>query len=154
MSGRLLMVATAVALPLATASADEVAETRDAALDKWNAEVVAEIRRKKVRHVVISKAAVARLKSEPLRLLKLVRVVPAIRDGQAAGFKVFGIRAGSIPAALGLRNGDVIDQVNAMPVRDAEEGMAAYRKIASARRLHVRLQRRGKPVYLRIDVGK
>lgn len=147
-----LLIAAAVTLPIGLAGADEVEPSADPALDKWNAEVVAEIRRKKPRHVVISKAAVARLKSQPLRLLKLVRVVPMTREGKAAGFRVSGIRAGTIPAALGLRDGDVIDQVNALPVRDIAEGMVAYRKVAGARRLDVRLRRKGRPVYLRVDV--
>lgn len=141
-----------LAVSLSPARADE--PSAGAELDRWNAEIVAQIRAKKPRHVVISAAAAAELERAGMRLLKLARVVPVIVAGKPAGFEISKIRAGSIPAALGFRNGDAVDQINGLPVRDLGELMAAYKKVAKARRLDVRLRRRGKPIYLRIDIAR
>jgi general secretion pathway protein C len=151
---RAALVAALVAASLPAAHAEDARPVADPALAAWNTEVVAQIRRVGKGRVTIRAAAVGAIKRQPLRVLKLVRVAPEVSDGEPAGFRFSGIRAGTIPAALGLRNGDVLDRVNGMPVRDIEEGMAAAKKISSAKRLKVRLRRKGKPVTLRVDIVK
>ena len=146
------MRALGAALVIALVAAPAAAEVD---LERWNERIVSQIRAKKPRHVVISASAAAELKSAGVaRLLKLVKIAPVIEDGEPAGWKVFAIRRGTVLAALGFRDGDVIDQVNGLSVRDPAAVMAAYSKLAAARRLEVRLRRAGKPVRLRIDIAR
>ena len=73
-------------------------------------------------------------------------VVPAFRNGQPLGFKLFAIRAGSLPAALGLANGDVVTHVNGLELRSPDDALAVYTQLRGARDLSVRLLRDGAEV--------
>ena len=56
----------------------------------------------------ITRAEIDALLANPGRLSKQARIVPVLKDGESGGFKVFGMRAGSLFASIGLQNGDVV----------------------------------------------
>lgn len=76
-------------------------------------------------------------------LMRTVRVVPAFVDGKPLGFKLFGIRAGSVPERLGFRNGDVVKSVNGQPFDSPERALEAYSKLKEAKRLDLEIERHG-----------
>jgi len=47
-----------------------------------------------------------------------VRLVPTIRNGEPIGFKIYAIEEGSLPALVGLRNGDTLTAIQGLPLRD------------------------------------
>jgi general secretion pathway protein C len=81
-----------------------------------------------------------------------VRVVPAFRDGQARGFKLFAIRPGSLYAKLGLQNGDVIQRVNGMSLKTPQSALAAFESLREARHVEVDLERGGTMIHKVYDV--
>jgi hypothetical protein len=74
------------------------------------------------------------------------RVVPAMKDGKARGFKLYAIRPHSVFAKLGLLNGDTLVGVNSMQLTSIDKALEAYNKIRQTKTVVVELERRGKPV--------
>ncbi|MFP2932029.1 hypothetical protein ACLESO_44070 [Pyxidicoccus sp. 3LG] len=81
-----------------------------------------------------------------------VRIVPAFREGQSQGLKLFAIRPGSLIAKLGLQNGDVVQRVNGQSLKTPEGALAAYENLREARHIELDLERGGAPVRKVYDV--
>ncbi|MGB1015100.1 MAG: type II secretion system protein GspC, partial [Nannocystaceae bacterium] len=60
----------------------------------------------------VERAFVEKLLKNPMALAKQARVIPSIKDGENRGFKFYGIRKGSLPRLLNLKNGDLLTSVN------------------------------------------
>lgn len=110
------------------------------------------VREKSPRHRVLDRALLDRILANPAALARSARVIPSIKDGKPNGFKLYGIRPGSFPAALGFRNGDTITAVNGMDLTTPDKALEIFAKLREARRLLVAVTRRGKPIRLRIDI--
>ncbi|QSQ26901.1 hypothetical protein JY651_19155 [Pyxidicoccus parkwayensis] len=85
-------------------------------------------------------------------LSKETRIVPAFRDGQARGFKLFAIRPHSLFAKLGLQNGDVLEQINGQSLTTPTSAMTAFESLRDARHVELDLERDGTPVRKTYDV--
>jgi hypothetical protein len=87
--------------------------------------------------------------ADPGALAQTGRAIPH-RDaaGEIDGFRISGIRRGSIPEGLGLRNGDVVHAVNGKPLVGMEAASQALSVLQSADRVVVDLSRRGEPLRL------
>lgn len=81
------------------------------------------------------------------------RIVPSFKEGRATGFKLFAIRPDSLFASCGVKNGDVLQAVNGMPVDSPDMALEAYAKAREAKRLEIALTRDGRPAKITIDVG-
>jgi len=62
------------------------------------------------------------------------------------------IRPNSPYAALGFMNGDTIQAVNGLELRDASTALDVYTKLRSAKELQIDLMRRGQPIMLTITI--
>jgi general secretion pathway protein C len=82
----------------------------------------------------------------PTAVVRSVRIIPAVRDGRPHGFKLFGIRPGSLCKAAGLHNGDSLLAVNGVPLSGPDRALEAYSKARVAKRVVLDLERRGQPV--------
>jgi general secretion pathway protein C len=80
------------------------------------------------------------------------RVVPAFRDGQPVGFKVFSIREGSLYARLGLRDGDVLQRINGLDLNGPDKALEAFTTLRDARRIELQIERGGAPVRKVFDI--
>jgi hypothetical protein len=80
------------------------------------------------------------------------RIVPAMRDGQPVGFKLYAIRPGSLPAAIGLENGDTLHRVNGHELSSPERALTAYHELRGADRFELELTRSGEPLRLLVAV--
>jgi len=78
-------------------------------------------------------------------LLRMARIVPALKDGKPSGFKLFAVRPGSLYAELGIRNGDVIQSINGLELSTPETALGAYARLRTASEFVVQLERRGQP---------
>jgi type II secretory pathway component PulC len=76
------------------------------------------------------------------------RIVPTVEGGTVIGFKLFAIRAGSVLALLGLKNGDVVRTINDYELSAPDKALEAYTKLRQASELRVRVDRNGAPLVL------
>jgi membrane-associated protease RseP (regulator of RpoE activity) len=96
----------------------------------------------------ISRDLVDSVLANPMGIAKGARVVPAVKDGKPAGFKLYAIRPSSIFAALGFENGDTIVKINGMDMTSADKALEVYTKLRDAKKLTVIIERQGKTVTL------
>jgi general secretion pathway protein C len=71
------------------------------------------------------------------------RLVPAFKDGNAEGFKLFSIRPDSLYSKIGIVNGDVIKRINGFDMNDPAKALEVYTKLKDAPRIDVELDRNG-----------
>jgi type II secretory pathway component PulC len=105
-------------------------------------------------HVKLPRATVDALLADPMGVAKGARVVPAVKNGQANGFKLYAIRPSSVYARLGLMNGDTITAVNGEDVTTPDKALEVYSKVKSASEVKLDITRRGQPVQLTITITK
>jgi general secretion pathway protein C len=98
------------------------------------------------RSCVVQRQLIDQLFAAPEALADVARVVPAFKDGEVVGFKVFGIRIGSLLARLGLMNGDIVKSVNGAAFRSPEQALIVATTLKTARRLDLLVERLNKPI--------
>jgi general secretion pathway protein C len=81
-------------------------------------------------------------------IMKQIKFRPYFSQGAPDGLMVYGIRPGSIFTQIGLRNGDIIKEVNGMPITTAADGMGMLAEIQGSEDIGMVVIRRGKPVDL------
>lgn len=101
---------------------------------------------------VIGREFFTDLLHNPVRLAGQARVLPSLTDGEPRGLKFYGLRPGSLPRAIGMKNGDLLTAVNGRPVRTWDQALTEFTLLRGARALDLELVRRGEPVRLRLDV--
>ena len=100
----------------------------------------------------VDRAFVEKLLSNPAQLTKQARIVPAVRDGETKGYKFYGIRPGSLPKLLGIKNGDLLTSVNGHQLESLDQAMDLYNKLRRASHLSVTIERKGQQVSKEIDI--
>lgn len=103
-------------------------------------------------HYEADRALVEQVMANPMGFLKKVRAVPAIVDGKPVGIKVYAITPNSLPAKLGLANGDTLQVINGFSLTSASAGLDAYAQLREATSLELSLTRRGKPLSLKVSI--
>ncbi len=99
----------------------------------------------------VDRANLDKVLANPTILARSARLVPAVRDGKATGFKLYAIRAGSLYAALGFLNGDTLTSVGGMPLATPDQALEVYTKIRdykAGQTVTVIIERKGAPVTL------
>lgn len=100
----------------------------------------------------VDRAFVDQVVSNPAMLAKQARVVPSQKDGKTQGYKLYGIRRGTLPKLLGLKNGDMITAINGEELTSIDKAMALYTKLRRASRLEVNIVRKGKSMTKEIQI--
>ncbi|HEY5944435.1 MAG TPA: type II secretion system protein GspC [Kofleriaceae bacterium] len=70
------------------------------------------------------------------------------KDGKLTGLRLFGVRPGSVAAALGLRNGDVLQAVNNEQIESANTLLTLYSQLDKLNNVELSGTRAGKPLAL------
>lgn len=99
---------------------------------------------------IVERAFVESLLANPMMLAKQARIVPA-KDGEV-GFKFYGIRRGSLPKLIGLKNGDKLVAVNGEDLVGIDQAMGLYTKLRRASNLQVTIERKGKSINKEIQI--
>jgi general secretion pathway protein C len=86
--------------------------------------------------------------------MKGARVVPAIKNGQPNGMKLYAIRPSSVFARLGFTNGDTIEQINGTAITTPDKALELYTKLQKVDVVTVDITRRGNPLRLTITITK
>ncbi|MDC0716528.1 hypothetical protein [Nannocystis bainbridge] len=87
-----------------------------------------------------------------LPVRKQARLIPFLDDGVPRGVFVYGLRAGSLPGLVGLKNGDLFTAVDDAPVVDVADVEAAFEHLRSAGTSRFAIERDGQATILRVDI--
>ncbi len=79
------------------------------------------------------------------RLSDVIRPTPYLVNGQPAGYRVYPGRDRKQFAALGLRPGDVIQDINGQSLTDPQQAMKIFQSLGTAEQVTVTVQRNGQP---------
>lgn len=88
------------------------------------------------------------------KLSTQARIVPRYTNGVHKGFKLIGVRPGSIYRALGIRSGDVLETINGQLIDSPSRALELYEHLKTADKVVVQIDRRGTPLtmtYLIVD---
>ncbi len=116
------------------------------------ARLAATITRVDATHVTMPRATVAQLLADPAPFAQGARLLPIARDGQITGFKLYAVRAGGVPARLGLANGDTVTAINGQPLTTLDQALAAFAALREASVGELAVIRRGKPLTLTVTI--
>jgi general secretion pathway protein C len=100
----------------------------------------------------VSRAELDKVLESPAQLARGARVVPLMKDGQAIGFKVYGIRPGSLYGAIGLKNGDLVQEIAGKPLTSADAALEAYAAAKKAERMVIKGSRKDEPFEIVLEV--
>lgn len=92
----------------------------------------------------IARAEIDNVLSNMSKLATQARIVPSFKNGKANGFKLFSIRPDSLYAKIGIKNGDIIQQINGYEINSPDKALEIYSKLKDAQTITVDLLRRGK----------
>ena len=97
---------------------------------KWADQVIAWSNNAPVSDITISKAQMDILSQDAESLSRMLRIVPhRSSEGYIDGYRLSGIRRASLPAQLGLKNGDILMAINGKMVYPMSESMNRYQEI-------------------------
>jgi len=94
--------------------------------------------------IVLSRNLVEKETADIGNLLKDVRLVPIVKNGETLGYKFTYVSPKSLLYKYGLRSGDFIKSINGMPVRTAEDAFKIYNMLRNESRIELEIDRFGK----------
>jgi general secretion pathway protein C len=114
--------------------------------DPFTAELDRGIKKVGENNYEVQRSTVDSLLGNMSLLSRSARIVPEIRDGKAAGFRLFSVRPDGPFAKIGLQNGDVISAINGLEMNSPDKALEVYTKLKSASHLSVGLERNGQKI--------
>ncbi len=81
-----------------------------------------------------------------------VRAAPKSEDGKIIGFRLSGIRKGSVFDKLGIKNGDVVHNVNGQSLTSMETALGAYGTLQNERAFNFEVTRRNTKMTIDYEV--
>lgn len=85
---------------------------------------------------------------------EMLRPMPAFANGQLQGFRLYPGRDRQKFAKLGLQPGDLVTQVNGVPLADAQRGMEILRGLGNAGTAQVTIERGGSVQQITINASQ
>ncbi|WP_457551874.1 type II secretion system protein N [Desulfobacula sp.] len=81
-------------------------------------------------------------------LIKQIKIRPHFSEGEPDGLMVYGIKPNSILKQLGIKNGDIIKDINGMETLSSEDVSSFYNEIKLTENTKITLLRQGKIIEL------
>ena len=132
--------------PPAAVAAAAPAAAAPAAADPFVAEMEKGIKKTGEHSFEIQRGTVDSLLGNMALLSRSARIVPEVRDGKSAGFRLFSVRPEGPFGKIGLQNGDIIYAINGMEMTSPDNALAVYTKLKSANHIAVAVERNGQKV--------
>ncbi len=85
---------------------------------------------------------------------EIVRPQPFMPNGQMKGYRVYPGRDRRAFAALGLRPGDLVTEMNGQKLDNMQSGIEAFRQLGDATQMTVTIERNGADMQLILDSSK
>jgi general secretion pathway protein C len=127
--------------PVAAAAAPAAPST-----DPFVAEMEKGIKKLSEHSYEVQRGTVDSLLGNMAVLSRAARIVPEVRDGKAAGFRLFSVKSDGPFAKIGLQNGDVIYAINGLEMTSPDKALEIYTKLKSANHLAVALERNAQKI--------
>jgi general secretion pathway protein C len=86
------------------------------------------------------------------QLFTQIRAVPHFEGGQSIGFRLFAIRRGSLFDKIGLKNGDIITDINGTEMNDPSRAVSLLQELRDANDLSVKVIRNQQPTTLTYNI--
>lgn len=102
---------------------------------------------------VIPRSVAEQARGNLNELLRQARMEPHIVAGRTEGFVVRMIRPKSLLDTLGIQRGDILMQVNGMPLDGPEKALQIFQQLREARNLSISLQRGGVSMNFEYEVN-
>jgi len=80
------------------------------------------------------------------------RVVPNYRNGKYEGFKLVGVRPGSLYRSIGVRSGDVIKSINGKAIDSPNKALDLFEQLKNSSSINLEIERRGQPKQLNYSI--
>lgn len=88
-----------------------------------------------------------------VKIIQSSRFVPHLdENGQAQGFKIFGIKPNTLFKKIGLQDNDVIHQVNQTSLKNVEQGFALYQALQDENEVVIGVMRKGQQVTVKVQI--
>lgn len=101
----------------------------------------------------IERSLVEQALANPEELARQVRVTPHRgADGEVDGYRLSGVRRGSLLEKAGVKNGDIVHTVNGKPLTSTSAAMDAYQGLQSESSFTFEITRRSKRQTLNVEV--
>jgi general secretion pathway protein C len=84
----------------------------------------------------------------------ILRPQPYMPNGELKGYRVYPGRDRRRFAALGLRPGDLVTDINGQPLNNLQAGMEVFKNLGDATQLTVTIERNGSPMALTLDTSQ
>jgi general secretion pathway protein C len=94
------------------------------------------------------------IESGPEVVGEMIRPMPDFANGQLRGFRVYPGRDRRMFAKLGLQPGDLVTQINGVPLSDAQRGMEILRALGNAGQANVTVERGGNVQQLSVNASQ
>jgi len=75
------------------------------------------------------------------QLLTKARIIPNFQDGKPDGFRIFAIAKDSLYSKIGLNNGDILNRINGIDVKDPQNFMKVLEQLKDESNIHIDLVR-------------
>ncbi len=89
--------------------------------------------------------------ANPELLYTEIRAVPNFENGKVSGMKVLSIKPGSIFSKLGIKRGDVLQQINGMDL-DVKQGFQIFSQLKDQKTFNMNVQRDGAKTTLDYEI--
>ena len=90
--------------------------------------------------------------ANPDVLAKQARIVPSMRDGRIDGYKLYGVRPGSLPMLLNFASGDMVTGVNGLELHSLSDAMGIYSKLRGESVLNFEIERKGEQTTIQVTI--
>ena len=84
-------------------------------------------------------------------LTEIIRPQPFMPNGQMRGYRLYPGRNRQQFSALGLRPGDLVTEINGMPLTNPADGMNIFASLGDSSQVNVTIERGGQPQTLVLD---
>lgn len=85
-------------------------------------------------------------------LLTQARAVPYFKNGKSVGLRLFAIKRGSLYETIGLKNGDILKQINGNNLGDITQAVKLFEKLKQERSISLELERNRADKTIRYEI--
>ncbi len=85
-------------------------------------------------------------------LLRQAQAIPYLEGNQTTGFQMKMIQPGSLIAQLGLKQGDVLREINGVRLNSPEKALQVFGQLRQAKQVSIGLERRGKAMTFAYEI--
>ncbi len=87
------------------------------------------------------------------QLLTQARAVPYFQNGQSVGLRLFAIKKGSMFDEIGLKNGDILKDINGSSLADITQAIKLFERLREEKSINLNLERGKSPVAYQYEIN-